>query len=76
MSSNYTRISFDWCMQAEQEDKEQLRKEWPTFSASHKVHCTAEARMGDEPSYTELMTCLEMARDVKALNSPASGGQK
>jgi len=76
MSSNYTKVSFDECMKAEHEDREQLAKEWSTFSAADKTHCTAEAKMGGESSYTELMTCLEMARDVRALNNPKSGDQK
>ena len=32
-------------------------------------HCTNESRMGGELSYTELLTCLEMARDVRAMRA-------
>ncbi len=42
-------------------------QEWSTFSASDRKHCIAEATMGGELSYTELVTCLEMARDVRKL---------
>ena len=35
----------------------------------------AEATMGGESSYTDLVTCLEMARDVRALHKQ-SGDQK
>jgi len=64
-------VGFDQCMEAERQDREQLQKEWPTFSADDKKHCVAESQMGGESSYTELMTCLEMARDVRTLGSSA-----
>jgi hypothetical protein len=64
-------VGFDQCMDAERQDREQLQKEWPTFSADDKKHCVAESQMGGESSYTELMTCLEMARDVRTSGSSA-----
>ncbi len=57
------------CVDSEQAMREQLIKEWSTFAAADKVDCTNESRMGGESSYTELLTCLEMARDVRAMNS-------
>jgi hypothetical protein len=56
-------------MKAEQTDRESMIKEWSTFSASDKQHCIAEATMGGDSSYTDLITCLEMARDVRTLNT-------
>ncbi len=44
-----------------------MKTEWSTFSAADKKHCIAEATMGGESSYTDLITCLEMARDVRKL---------
>ena len=44
-----------------------MKKEWSTFSAGNRKHCVAEATMGGEFSYTDLVTCLEMARDVLKL---------
>jgi hypothetical protein len=61
------KVSLDECLKAEQQDRETMIQEWPTFSASDKKHCVAEATMGGESSYTELVTCLEMARDVRKL---------
>jgi hypothetical protein len=60
-------VSLKQCLDAEQEDRETMNKEWSTFSASDKKHCVAEATMGGESSYTDLITCLEMARDVRKL---------
>jgi hypothetical protein len=64
-------VTFERCMQAEQADREQLRKEWSPFSPDDKKHCVAEAKEGGESSYTELVTCLEMALEVKRLRSSA-----
>jgi hypothetical protein len=61
-------VSLKQCLDAEQDDRETMKKEWSTFSATDKKHCIAEATMGGESSYTDLLTCLEMARDVKKLN--------
>jgi hypothetical protein len=55
------------CLDSEQEIRDELVKKWSSFSAADKIACTNEARMGGDSSYTELLTCLEMARDVRAM---------
>jgi hypothetical protein len=69
-------VSIQECVKAEQADRESMIKEWSTFSASDKKHCLAEATMGGESSYTELITCLEMARDVKNLKQSPESSKK
>ena len=61
------------CIDSEKAIREQLVKEWSTFAAQDKVACTDESRTGGEASYTELLTCLEMARDVRAMSSNEKG---
>jgi hypothetical protein len=63
------------CVQSEQMVREQLRKEWSTFSAADKRHCVTLSKIGGESSYTELLTCLEMARDVRTYRSAATSGK-
>jgi chromosome segregation ATPase len=63
------KTTFEQCVQSEQEVREELKKEWSTFSAADKQHCVSLAKTGGESSNTELLTCLEMARDVRALRS-------
>ena len=65
-------MTFDECLKAEQADRETMIKEWSTFSADDRRHCVAEATMGGESSYTDLLTCLEMAREVRALHKEAA----
>ena len=72
LAEGLRKVSFDQCLQAEQVDRETMIKEWSTFSADDKRHCIALATTGGESSYTELLTCLEMARDVRELHRQAS----
>jgi hypothetical protein len=57
------------CIQSEKEVRDELVKQWSSFSATDRVSCVNEARMGGDSSYTELITCLEMARDVRSLRN-------
>jgi hypothetical protein len=59
------------CLDSEHATRDEIAKQWSGFSAADKTACTNEATMGGDSSYTELLTCLEMARDVRALHSDA-----
>jgi hypothetical protein len=69
LEAGLQQTSFQQCVQSEQDVREQIKKEWSTFSASDKSHCVALAKTGGEASYTELITCMEMARDVRKLHA-------
>jgi hypothetical protein len=58
------------CVASEQEVRGDLVKAWSTFVGEDKHHCTLEATMGGEASFTDLITCLEMARDVRKMRIP------
>ena len=60
------------CIESERAVREQLAKQWSSFSADDRTHCLNETTMGGESSYTELLTCLEMARDVRAARAKAT----
>jgi len=72
LEAGLQQTSFQQCVQSEQTTREQIKKEWSTFSAADKSHCVALAKTGGESSYTELITCMEMARDVRKLRSDAN----
>jgi hypothetical protein len=57
------------CLDSEQATRNEIAKEWSSFAAADKTACTNESRMGGDSSYTELLTCLEMARDVRTMHS-------
>jgi hypothetical protein len=75
LQEGFRDVTFDQCVKAEQEDREAMIKEWPTFLPSERTHCIAEATMGGESSYTDLVTCLEMARGVRLLKTQNKSNQ-
>jgi hypothetical protein len=52
------------CLDSEQRTRDDLVKNWSTFPAADRAYCISSIR-GFEPTYTELVTCLEMKRDVR-----------
>jgi hypothetical protein len=57
----------DSCMNDEKAAREDLVKNWSTFSADDKSHCLSMVSTGGGPSYVELLSCLEMSRDAKKI---------
>ena len=51
------------CLASEQRTREELNKNWSTFLAADRISCVQSLTFS--PTYTELVTCLEMRRDVK-----------
>ena len=54
------------CMSDEQDAHDQLVKRWTKFKTADRATCV-RTMMDFEPTYTELLTCLEMANDVRKL---------
>ncbi len=55
------------CREDERTARQQVMQQWTQFDAADRVMCDGAAQSGTvEPTYTELMTCLEVARDNKA----------
>jgi hypothetical protein len=57
------------CLSDEKAAKAKLGQEWRQFSASQKGHCIRLLNAGGSPSYVELLTCVEMGKAVKRLDS-------
>jgi hypothetical protein len=74
LEAGLQRANFEQCVQSEQDVREQIKKEWSTFTTADKSHCVALAKTGGESSYTELITCMEMARDVRKLHEDQQKG--
>jgi hypothetical protein len=53
------------CAADESQARDQVQKEWTQFSPSAKAQCYEETNTDGTPSYVEILTCLEMERDVK-----------
>ena len=55
------------CLNDENGARDQLVKDWSSFSAGDKSHCLSMVSTGGSPSYVELLSCLEMSRDAKKI---------
>jgi hypothetical protein len=53
------------CAEEETQARDTVQTEWTQFTSSAKKQCYEEANIDSSPSYVELLTCLEMERDVK-----------
>ena len=60
---------FNACMKDEQAAGVTLASQWEKFAASDRATCTQNETAGGSPSYVELLTCLQIARDARALPS-------
>ncbi len=61
-------LAFAQCVKSEQAMRDRLVEEWSTFAPADKANCVGEEKMGPLPSYTDLVTCLEMARDARNIS--------
>ena len=61
--------TFDRCSQDETAAFSELKREWAQFSGTDQKTCMAATTTGGFASYVELLTCLEMARDVAGANT-------
>jgi hypothetical protein len=54
------------CMAQEQKARETLVSQWAQFVPQSRTNCTQE-QFGATRSYVELLTCLQIAKEVKSL---------
>ena len=65
VGSNQTQ-RFQKCMSEEAAARTKLQGSWTKYPAADRTVCADTAKLGT-PSYVELLTCLEMALEVKGL---------
>ena len=51
-----------------------LEKEWSQFTPSDQARCGRLVTLGGGPSYVDLLTCLELAKQVKELPAADPNG--
>jgi hypothetical protein len=61
-------LGYRQCIASEMAMRGKLMKEWPAFSVKDRLDCVG-AEMGALPSYTDLLTCLQMAKEARQLNN-------
>jgi hypothetical protein len=63
------KIDTQRCLKTEDEARAKLAADWATYKVADRNLCTQTARLGGIESYVQLLTCLELERDVAAARS-------
>ena len=63
----------DICLAEEREARDQLVQQWSRFDPADRIYCERLATTGGDPTYTELLTCLELQRDARNLREKQEG---
>src|SRR5262249_8437445 len=63
------------CMESEKRTREKLAADWSTFPAAERTKCIALVKWFS-PTYTELITCLEMYGHVRKAREDAATPNK
>jgi hypothetical protein len=61
------------CSRDEAAALRQLQEAWAQYAGADRKACTAEATIGGFASYVELLSCLEMTRDVENADNNSRG---
>jgi hypothetical protein len=57
------------CLGKEREAREQIQRQWREFTAGDREQCIPRTRVFDRGTYTELLTCLELARALRQIQA-------
>ena len=58
----------DVCVRTELSARDKLGQQWAEFPEADRTRCVRLTSMTQMPSYVQVLTCLEMARDARQLN--------
>ena len=58
------------CLDSENRIRDQLVKEWSSFSAADKATCTSKATASGQSSYADLSTCLRNEAEKPSATAP------
>jgi hypothetical protein len=62
------------CQKDENDALTKLGQDWTNYSATQRASCTNFVGLDRAPSYVELLTCLEMAKQAKELPQESKTG--
>jgi hypothetical protein len=68
--------SLRQCLSDEKSARDELEKQWTQFPPALRERCVATTETGGNPSYVEVLVCLQMGRDAAQMEkSLGSGGR-
>jgi hypothetical protein len=63
-------LTFNQCIDSERKIRADLVVEWSAFAVGDKKTCVQYTIGGGLPSYSDLLGCLQMARDARKFSTP------
>ena len=63
------------CLADENSARDQLEKQWTQFPPALRQRCLATTETGGDPSYVEVLVCLQMGRDAAQMEDPLGGSR-
>jgi hypothetical protein len=65
------------CLADERTARDTLAEKWSAYPAADKTQCIGNVKTGGPPSYVELLSCLEIMKDAKAIREtdPGASGE-
>jgi hypothetical protein len=60
----------------EKSARDELEKQWTQFSQALRERCVTTTETGGDPSYVEVLVCLQMGRDAAQMEDPLGGGRQ
>lgn len=67
--------SLRQCMADEKSARDELEKEWTQFPLALRQRCVATTQTGGDPSYVEVLVCMQMGRDAAQMERSSAGGR-
>jgi hypothetical protein len=64
------------CQRDELTARDKLKQDWTKYTSGEKTRCVGLSKLGGFPSYVELLTCLEMAKDAGRPDAGTTGTGK
>jgi hypothetical protein len=68
-TGNDKNLAYGGCMKDENDARAELARKWAHFAPLDRKDCVAQGA-APVPSYVEILTCLEMSDEAKALYKP------
>jgi hypothetical protein len=68
--------SLRQCLADETSARDQLEKQWSQYSPALRQRCVATTETGGDPSYVEVLVCLQMGQDAAQIDKPFPGGKQ
>src|SRR5215468_11008350 len=74
------RLSLDatlrQCLADEKSARDELEKQWTQFAVALRERYMTTTETGGDPSYVEVLVCLQMGRDAAQMGDPLGGGRQ